>query len=261
MPRRDGGHSDSRVDGFTLIELLLTISVISVLVALLAPALKQTRDKARRVACMSNLSQVGLALHSYAHDHDGWFCSSTWDMQWLVPGYLVPGATSPFENLSNYVVNSSALYCPACLKKNIPNQATGLPNNVVEPWGSLLSSSMHYGIVEGQNLQDDPNCVLVFERPVYGNSGIFQFYQSSCGNSVYLKLTKSDIYKSDSATIVNNGAGGSTDCAHGVDGSSILYLDGRVQWKPGPWIGPIPLHTSQPPDAPARAEAYVFFTY
>jgi len=59
--------------GFTLIELLVVISIISLLISILLPALQHARGSAQNIQCMSNMRGIGQACVTYAHDYDNYF--------------------------------------------------------------------------------------------------------------------------------------------------------------------------------------------
>jgi prepilin-type N-terminal cleavage/methylation domain-containing protein len=62
--------------GFTLVELLVVMAIISILAAMLMPALARARAQARAAACRSNMKQIGYSYGMYMGDYDEFFPTS-----------------------------------------------------------------------------------------------------------------------------------------------------------------------------------------
>ena len=131
-------------DGFTLIELLVVISVIALLMAILLPALSRAREQAKGTRCLSNLKQIGLAMHAYASDYNymlpqaelrpGVAVYTGIDMRWPVLFMPYVGASS------NSVENYYELKIFDCPSYPVKEQTVDYCSNAFDMKGTLTES-------------------------------------------------------------------------------------------------------------------------
>jgi prepilin-type N-terminal cleavage/methylation domain-containing protein len=121
--------------GLTLLELLVVISLIGVLTALLLPALSKAKARTQRVACLSQMRQLGLAWALYLHDHEERYPDLRELKSSLVEGFR-PWSTWPPSD-------PRAGWAPHALRQQ-------LPAGSVWQCPSLLRSPLHREIQSRQ---------------------------------------------------------------------------------------------------------------
>ncbi len=141
----------SRRKAFTLIELLVVISIIALLIAILLPALNQSRESAKRIRCASNESQLLRAVHVFVTDSNGTLPSvepggggplypndtyAAYRDTVTANGKMLPWALGKLVEAS-YLSDYHALYCPS-QDGNPDNRWSVMAYPL--PWGSQAVS-------------------------------------------------------------------------------------------------------------------------
>jgi type II secretory pathway pseudopilin PulG len=97
LPRWYPRAAEESRTAFTLVELLVVIAIIEILAALLLPTLSLAKAKAQRTACVSNLRQLGLAMHVFLTDYQAYPSGFDWAVQLERTGLGISNPPSDFN--------------------------------------------------------------------------------------------------------------------------------------------------------------------
>lgn len=221
------------VGGFTLIELLVVIAIIAILAAILFPVFARARENARKISCLSNLKQIGLAFTQYTQDYD----------EFMVRARYSPAASSSWMlRLEPYTKNRQIFRCPSASDEETFSFESGASYNTLnaaqraQPLASYSVNNYYQNYpqtVFGPNISPSslPSMHLSgIEDP----AGTIAMGDGKCGllnASTCYQIIGRTFYPNDKPPTMGSASKtqGSFVARH-MEGLNFVFVDGHAKW-------------------------------
>lgn len=215
--------------GFTLVELLVVIAIIGILIGMLLPAVQSARESARRVACLNNLQQIGLALLNFESANRKFppgrvGCDDIGEQMTVVPECHSGLSIEEKNGASGFVLILPQLELQN-LSDQIDLQNGGLWNRDVDDlawWADSAKREAVETVVPAfQCPSQTGESISEVYHPVDAATSCYAFSNGTLGPGNLVHTTK---YKNDGAFIYRN----ATTMTDFQDGLSSSFLVGEV---------------------------------
>lgn len=220
------GDSRRGWQAFTLIELLVVIAIIAILAAMLLPALSRAKESGKRIACMNNLRQLGMAARLYTDDNQGTYPVRSGTDRW------------PDKFYDNYGKNVKLLLCPTDgLNGQIPQTGTGSNNVPDASPRSYLINGWNDWIADKVG-SADMNAVAAYPNGVKENAILYPSDTVVFGEKFtpardyYMDLLEGFLGNDNQVAEESrhSGKGASNVSSSGAGGSNYAFADGSARY-------------------------------
>ncbi len=164
--------SSKHVKAFTLVELLVVVAIIGILAGIILPVLGKARENAYKVACVSNLKQIGTALRIYANEH---------------------GESFPTDNDGNAMESLSLLYSSylsnreifSCSSNSTDTSGLTSQTDIADGTAQGISFNCSYGYDPTKDTTINPGVALASDIPT-SNGGLGSNHKNRGTNILYI---------------------------------------------------------------------------
>jgi prepilin-type N-terminal cleavage/methylation domain-containing protein len=228
-PEKPCGVFPAAGRAFTLIELLVVIAIIAILAALLLPALASAKEKAKRMQCVNNNKQLGLAAHLYCDDNRDWMACCNWAGP-LLPGWLYqpqPDGNPPNLWSAAYLYNQSAAYTGGLYWPYIKGATTyRCPlDNTNDPLFKLRLNMLCTYVENGAICGYGAINPLTYRQGDFRQDAFMMWEPDQQDTSIGAQWTYND-----GASYPDPAIDGGLGKRHGKIGGIVLAFDGHVQF-------------------------------